>query len=182
MSDSESKPRAARPHDAPPILPGLESLRLVSVNHKTAALEVLEGVALSPDEVRALLARLRRAGIDAIGLATCNRNELYWISRSPAADATVETALGRTWRRPPAELHASTLRLTGAAAARHLFRVAAGLESQMVGESEILGQVRAALELASSEGAPAPILLATFRAALRFGGRARSCTGIGAGA
>jgi len=182
MSDSESKPRAALLGDAPATLAGLESLRLISVNHKTASLEVLEGVALAPGEVRALLARLRRAGIDAIGLATCNRNELYWMSRDPAADATVETALGRTWRRPPAEPHASTLRLTGAAAARHLFRVAAGLESLMVGESEILGQVRAALELASSEGVPEPILLAAFRAALRFGGRARSSTGIGAGA
>ena len=182
MSNSESKPRSMIHDEASASLPGLDALRVVSINHKTAPLEVLEGVALSPEDVGALLAGLGRAGIEAVGLATCNRNELYWIARSPADDMIVEHALFRTWRRPPAELHASALRLEGTEAARHLFRVAAGLESLMVGESEILGQARAALELAGSAAAPGPVLIETFRAALRFGGRARSCTRIGAGA
>jgi glutamyl-tRNA reductase len=85
-------------------------------------------------------------------------------------------------RQPPADFHRYSLELHGAPAARHLFRVAAGLESMMLGESEIVGQIRDALVLAEAAGSAGPLLTGLFRSALRFGRRARAETRIGVGA
>ena len=163
-------------------LGGLEALQLVSVSHRTAPIDVLERVALSPDQAGRLLRILKPSGIAGIVLATCNRTELYWIAGRGPDPRAVSLAMMQVWRDPPADFHRYSLELNGESAARHLFRVAAGLESLMLGEAEILGQMREALELAESQEAAGPLLTEMFRSALKFGRRARASTGIGVGA
>jgi glutamyl-tRNA reductase len=161
---------------------GIGAIRLHSISHRTAALGDLECMALSGAAQAALRQSLRAAGIHAVVLCTCNRTELYWHSARPADDAAAEEALlacAPAGTAPPREAFAS---VRGLAAARHLFRVAAGLESLVVGESEVLGQMRDAIDAAERDETAGFFLSGLFRAALRFGGRARSETGIGAGA
>ena len=161
---------------------GLHALQMVSVSHRTAPIGVLERVALSPDEARRLLHLLERSDIEAVVLATCNRTELYWLPAGHQDSHAVSRALTQVWREPPADFHRYALELEGLEAARHLFRVAAGLESLMLGESEILGQLRAALELAEAESRAGKLLSDLFRSAIKFGRRARASTSIGQGA
>ena len=151
----------------------LEPLRLLSVNFRTAPLDQLERVALDATRRDELVNRLRDLGITASTLLTCNRTELYWISRGADDDARVEQALSAASGAPlpPAQ------RASGREVARHLFRVASGLESLALGESEVLGQVRH-MRQRSTE----PLLSAMIGAALRCGRRARAWTSIGAGA
>jgi glutamyl-tRNA reductase len=117
---------------------------------------------------------------EAAALSTCNRTELYLVTDDPV---TAETdVLGQL-------AHASGVRLTellgplyslhGIDAARHLYRVTAGLDSMIVGEAEIQGQVKRAYELALVEGATGPILNRLFRGALAAGKRARTETAVG---
>jgi glutamyl-tRNA reductase len=114
-------------------------------------------------------------------LSTCNRTELYSYAVHPTDHARAEDLLMAAAQggAPPRERFAQA---DGLPAAAHLFRVAAGLESLVVGEAEVLGQVRHAIEVAEDAGTAGFFLSGLFRAALRFGGRARSETGIGTGA
>ncbi len=161
---------------------GVDALRVLTLSHRTAAFADLARMALPAPAQAALVQRLRDAGLEAVVLCTCNRTELYWYSRSADDDAVARAALiaaaGSTRRASGDGFD----RLRGGAAARHLFRVAAGLESLVVGEAEVLGQVRAAIETAERLGLAGFFLPALFHAALRFGGRARTETRIGQGA
>jgi glutamyl-tRNA reductase len=141
------------------------SLALVGVSHQVAPVELRERVAFDLDEAAALAHGLG----DVVCLSTCNRTELYvsGVDASAAADA-LERHAGRS-------LDGVAYRLHDDAAALHLFRVAAGLDSLVPGEGEILGQVRAAYEAA----APGPVLDHVFRQALAVGKRVRSETAIG---
>ena len=163
---------------APSSSSGLGALRALAIHHRNTSLPLLERVALSPARREALYARLRAHGIEAVVVSTCHRSELYYRART-AGDDVRALAL---WSAPIARAHVEPARLCGPAVARHLFRVAAGLESLVLGESEVLGQLRGALEAATQAGSPGPLLSRAFHAALRCGGRARSETGIGAGA
>jgi glutamyl-tRNA reductase len=162
--------------------PALDALQMVSVNHRTAPIEVLERVALSPDQAHGLLSRLRDAGIEAVVLATCNRTELYWRNGRDGDAHLVSRGMTQTWTEPLPEFHRYSVSLHGTGAVRHLFRVAAGLESLMQGEAEILGQLRAAFERADTVRSAGPMLSDLFRAAIKFGRRARAATAIGSGA
>ena len=103
-------------------------------------------------------------------LSTCNRTELYLATAEPGhAEALAVEVLGE------GELGALLYRLRDEAAALHLFRVSAGLDSMVPGEGEILGQVRAAYE----NGSPGPLLDRLFRQALHAGRKVRSQTAIG---
>jgi len=156
---------------------GLAALRVLSISHRTASIEELERIALAPADATRVGAQLRHRGIEAVALSTCNRTELYWRSAASTDDAIAEAAL-RGGRSLAEERF---LRLDGDRVVRHLFRVAVGLESQLVGESEVLGQVRHAAEHAVAAGASGPLLDRLFRAAVQFGRRARAETGIGTG-
>ena len=150
-------------------------LLLVGTSHRLAPVEVRERVALDSDGEAALARRLGEGG-EAVCLSTCNRTELYLAAADTEVAgerATVELAdLGRI---PRGELEPYLYRLEQDAAATHLFRVAAGLDSLVPGEGEIQGQVRAAYE----RGAVGPLLDRLFRHALQTGKRARSETAIG---
>lgn len=154
----------------------LSALRLLTINHHTAGLSRLQDSGLRPEAVTGLHGALAALGIEAVVLATCNRSELYWRCRSSADDDHAVRLMSDAIRTRPGEHLAP---LVGAAAARHLFRVCAGLESLIVGEAEILGQVRIALSAATCESA---LLARVFTAALRTGGLVRSGTGLSRGA
>ena len=120
---------------------------------------------------------------EAVALSTCNRTEVYVLSPDPARAAeAVAGALVAHTAIAPGELARARYLLRDERAAAHLFRVATSLDSMVVGESEIQGQVRSAWAVAAQEGASGPILDRLFRQALEVGKRVRSATAIGAGA
>jgi glutamyl-tRNA reductase len=138
---------------------------LVGLSHHVAPVELRERVTLD----RATAAELARSLGDAVCLSTCNRTELYLSSvDEERAVAALEAVAGEP-------LDAVLYRLHEDDAAVHLFRVAAGLDSLVPGEGEILGQVRDAYEAA----APGPMLDRVFRQALGVGKRVRTETAIG---
>jgi glutamyl-tRNA reductase len=147
------------------------SLTLVGVSHHRTPIELRERVALDLDACRALSAEL---GGGAVVLSTCNRTELYLEREDVAEDEAVAAVTDLAGDRGT-DLAAALYRLRDDGAALHLFRVAAGLDSLVPGEGEILGQVRSAFEA----GAPGPVLDRLFRQALHTGRRVRIETAIG---
>ena len=144
-------------------------LVLVGTSHKLAPVEVRERVALDAAEASALARELAAEGGEAVCLSTCNRTELY------VAGVEEQKAVVVLERLADGELGPHLYRLSDEAAALHLFRVAAGLDSMVPGEGEILGQVRAAYEA----GSCGPFLDRLFRMALHAGRKARVETAIG---
>ena len=147
-------------------------LALVGTSHHRAPVEVREQVALGRDEAQELAARLAADGCEAVCLSTCNRTELY-VAAADAEAAEREAVAVLASLEP--EVEPALYRLHDRAAAHHLFRVAAGLDSLVPGEGEILGQVRAAHEL----GTTGPLLDRVFRQALHAGRKVRAQTAIG---
>src|SRR6266542_4121212 len=115
-------------------------LSLVGISHRHAPVEVREQVALTARDAAELARELADRG-ECVCLSTCNRTELYVVG-----DGSETRALAALRSRGGDEVAALTYRLADHAAALHLFRVAAGLDSLVPGEGEILGQVRAAYE------------------------------------
>jgi len=152
------------------------------LSHKTAPLELREKLALPEGRAASLMVDLTGSGpvTEATVLSTCNRTELYLVATDPeAAGSEVPGELSSRAGVGQEDLGSHSYSLRGPEVARHLFRVAAGLDSMVLGESEIQGQVKRAHELALVEGASGPILNRLFRAAITAGGRVRSETGIG---
>jgi glutamyl-tRNA reductase len=148
------------------------SVVLVGISHHQAPVELRERAALDPERARELAGRLAGERGEAVCLSTCNRTELYLADEAgDEAERKAEAALLALEE----ELGPSLYRLRDEAAALHLFRVAAGLDSMVPGEGEILGQVRTAHDL----GATGPILDRLFRDALHAGKKARTETAIG---
>ena len=147
-------------------------LLLVGTSHHRAPVELRERVALGRDESQALAARLADGGVEAVCLSTCNRTELYVAALDgEEAEAAAVAALASL----EPDVEPALYRLRDRAAAHHLFRVAAGLDSLVPGEGEILGQVRVAHEL----GLTGPVLDRVFRQALHVGRKVRARTAIG---
>ena len=164
--------------------PALESLVAVGVSHRTATIDLRERVALDEPAARALLDDLRASPTltAAAVLSTCNRTELYALAAAPAAVDALRGALARPRGLSPANLASAGYARRGEAAVAHLFRVAAGLDSAVVGEPEIQHQVRRAAALAAGHGLLDDDLAAVFRHAVAAGRRVRRETGIGRGA
>jgi glutamyl-tRNA reductase len=159
----------------------LPSLVIVGVSHRTAPLEVREALAFAREELADALHALRaQAGLqEAMILSTCNRVELYGREgEAPAGEALQAFIHGYHGRLP--ELPASCVyRLAGAEAVRHAFRVAASLESMVIGESQILGQVKEAYHTAEQAGTLGATLGALRNRTLSAAKRVRTETGIG---
>jgi len=147
-------------------------LVLVGTSHHHAPVELREQVALDRDQAQVLAARLGEDGREAVCVSTCNRTELY--VAAPDADEAERAAAAALASLGP-EIEPALYRLRDRAAAHHLFRVAAGLDSLVPGEGEILGQVRVAHEL----GTTGPLLDRAFRQALHAGRKVRAQTAIG---
>ena len=159
----------------------MSELLALGVSHKTAPLDLRERLSLTEGRAVGALRELTdAAGIhEAAAISTCNRTELYLVVSDPVeAESTALGVLTRQAEIRPTELLGHLYSLRSGEAARHLFRVTAGLDSMIVGEAEIQGQVKRAYELALVEGGTGPILNRLFRGALAAGGRARDETGI----
>jgi glutamyl-tRNA reductase len=159
----------------------MAELLALGVSHKTAPLELRERLALTEGRAVGVLADLvERAEIsEAAAISTCNRTELYVYAADPVdAESGVLGLLAREAETQPTDLVGHLYSMRGPAAAEHLMRVTAGLDSMIIGEAEIQGQVKRAYELALVEGATGPVLNRLFRSALAAGKRARSETGI----
>jgi glutamyl-tRNA reductase len=147
-------------------------LVLVGTSHHHAPIELREQVALGREDAQDLAARLAQGGREAVCLSTCNRTELY-IAAENAEQAEQDAVAALATLGP--EVEPALYRLQDRAAAHHLFRVAAGLDSLVPGEGEILGQVRLAHEL----GTTGPLLDRVVRQALHAGRKVRAQTAIG---
>jgi glutamyl-tRNA reductase len=159
-------------------------LLAVGLDHRCAPLELRERVAYSRAETESLLVRLmaRPEVAEAFVLSTCNRTEVYLRpnEQEGAYRAAMDLAFGS--RAPEVEREGRFWVLRDAEAARHLLAVSAGLESMVLGEPEILGQVRRAGELADATGSLGLELRRLLRAGMHTGRRARAETEIGDGA
>ena len=156
-------------------------LLALGISHKTAPLPLRERLALPEGRAAGVLRDLvaHPEIHEAVAISTCNRTEIYLVASDPVeAETAALASLSRQSGIPPTELLGSLYSPRGMEAARHLFGVAAGLESMIVGEAEIQGQVKRAYELALVEGATGPITNRLFRDALATGKRARTETAI----
>ena len=163
----------------------MSELLALGVSHKTAPLELRERVALTEGRAAGVIRELVETAAvrEAAAISTCNRTELYLCAADPvAAESQALSVLAREADIRPTELVGHLYSLHGGEAATQLFRVAAGLESMIVGEAEVQGQVKRAYELALVEGVTGPILNRLFRGALAAGKRARAETRLGEGA
>src|ERR671919_1633907 len=160
----------------------MNELLLIGISHKTAPVELRERVALPEGRAVSVLRELVSTDEihEAVALSTCNRTELYMVvGDDVVAESTALGILARQADIRPTELVSHLYSLRNGDAARHLFRVTSGLDSMIVGEAEIQGQVKRAYELALVEGATGPILNRMFRGALAAGKRARTETAVG---
>jgi glutamyl-tRNA reductase len=158
------------------------SLVVVGLNHRTVPVELLERMAVPPEGLpKALHALARREHLaEVVLLSTCNRTEVYaHATLFHPAMQDVRDFLTDTSGIDPDEFSDLLYAYYDDAAVAHLFGVAAGLDSMIIGEGEILGQVREAWQVAEHEGASGPMLSRTFRHAIEVGKRARTETGIG---
>jgi len=157
---------------------------LIGCSHRTAPVELRERVAFTADQALDAAGELRKRGIldEAVVLSTCNRSELYGVPASPESAATdeMEEFLTSYHRISRVELEGRLYRWEGAEAVRHLFRVASGLDSMLLGEAEILGQLKTAYGQALEHGSTGPVLNRAFQGALEVGKRVRAETEVGA--
>jgi glutamyl-tRNA reductase len=157
------------------------TLLALGVSHKTAPLPVRERLALPEGRAVSVLRELvGHADIhEAVAISTCNRTEVYLVASDPVeAESATLAILSRQAGIRPTELFGAIYSLRDADAVRHLFEVAAGLDSMIVGEAEVQGQVKRAYELALVEGVTGPVSNRLFRDALAAGKRVRTETSI----
>jgi glutamyl-tRNA reductase len=155
-------------------------LSTVGLTHQTTPLALRERAAIGEDAAAAVLARIRSAGTiaEAVVLSTCNRTEFYTVSGSPDAAGSAFAAFAADRGIPLSDLAGTMLILHDRPAALHAVRVASGLESMIVGEPQILGQVRRAHALARRYGSAGPVLNRLMQTAVAAGRRVRRETGL----
>ena len=153
---------------------------LVGLNHRTAPLEVREELAFPKDRIDQALPALRARLGEAAILSTCNRTEVYGATEDlHGATEQVKNFLEGHGGSSLSDFAPYLYERTNDDAARHLFRVASGLDSMIVGETQILGQVRDSLAAASDSQTVQVPLMGLFHAAVRTGRRAREETDVG---
>jgi glutamyl-tRNA reductase len=160
------------------------SVVVVGLNHRTVPLELLERMNVSPTRLPKVLGDLagREHISEVVVLSTCHRTEVYAVAeRYHGAVQDIRNAFSEMAFIPPEDFSDHLYTYFDEGAVNHLFSVAAGLDSVVLGESEILGQVRQAWQSAQDEGVAGPRLAALFRHARIAGKRARTETAIGRG-
>src|SRR5580693_5714315 len=157
------------------------AFNILGINHRTASVALREQVVFADDRLRAALLALRQeSGVaEALILSTCNRTELYW-----SGSATPEEVSQWLERH-----HGNNVNLTASLyvhqerlAVEHAFNVASGLDSMVLGEAQILGQLKDAYRIAQETGSTGPWLNKLFQSAFSAAKRVRSETRIGANA
>lgn len=170
-------PDAAGPALIPEQVGPSGPVSMLGWSHSRAPLAVLEQVAVPQGERAALLAQLGRVDREVVLLSTCSRTEVY---AGPSASLDEQlVVLAQQRGCPPEVLAATAERRVGSAAVEHLFRVTSGLESRIVGEPEVCGQVRRAVRDARRAGTVGPVLTGAFGAAVRCAQRMRDVSGLG---
>jgi glutamyl-tRNA reductase len=164
------------------------NILLIGLSHKTAPIEVRERLAFTPAMLRSTMthfgpihsqARLNDV-CEGVILSTCNRLEVYALVHNPKiATEAIIALLSRACDIAPEAFAQHLYIYNDEEASRHLLRVATGLDSMVLGEPQILGQITNAFEAALSQGAAGTVLSALFRAAIHTGKRARTETAIG---
>ncbi len=168
-------------------------LLTIGLNHKTASVELREKLSFTSAGLCAFLERLDTAALvapqlansahtlyETVILSTCNRLEFYVLTLHPQnAIEEIIALMSQTFHVAADDFRANLFHLEGEAAVSHLMRVAAGLDSLVLGESQILGQVVAAYRTASAHNTVGPILSRLFEMSIHAGKRARTETGIG---
>jgi glutamyl-tRNA reductase len=160
------------------------SVVVIGIEHQHAPLSLLEAVAVGEADLHKVLGALRhrRNLQETVVLSTCLRTEVYaMVDRFHDAVAEVYEVLAEHCRVSTDELAAHAMVRFDDDVTAHLFAVDAGLESTVLGESEVVGQVRRAFEIAREEGVCGPVLSALFQHALQTGKRVRTETGIARG-
>jgi len=160
----------------------MSELLAIGVSHKTAPVEVRERLALPEARAGDFVRDLRGAAEvhEAVAISTCNRTELYLVVGDPVeGESTVLAMLASQAGIRPTELASAIYSHRNCEAARHLYRVTAGLESMIVGEAEIQGQIKRAYDSALAKDAVGPLTNHLFKAALAAGKRVRTETAIG---
>lgn len=160
-------------------------LLMLGFNHRTAPLALRESLAFNPDQAAAAIADLRSRyqASECVLLSTCNRTELY-VARPIHDPPTVDdlrSLIAQHTQAHPDEMQAASIHREQEEAASHLFRVSAGLDSMVVGEPQILGQVKRAYEQADRHGAVGPVMHRLFQAAITASKNVRNQTGIDQG-
>jgi glutamyl-tRNA reductase len=157
------------------------ALLAIGMSHKTAPLALRERIALPEGRASSVLREIVRHDEihEAVAISTCNRTEVYLVAGDAVeAESAALASMSRQAGVRPTELMQAVYSLRDEDAARHLFEVTAGLDSMIVGEAEVQGQVKRAYELALVEGVTGPISNRLFRDAIAAGKRARTETGI----
>jgi glutamyl-tRNA reductase len=156
---------------------------LVGLNHRTAPVEVRERVSFTAEQSRRAADELRSRGIleETLVLSTCNRSEVYGVPPESMHDSLkgLSSFLSEFHSVGSEILTSSLYHHYDRNAVRHLFRVSAGLDSMLLGEAEILGQIRDAYKVAHEQGATGPVLNRLFQGALEVGKRVRTETQLG---
>ncbi len=158
-------------------------LQMVGCSHHNSPVEVRERLAFSPEQARDALVQLRQRFPDAeaVLISTCNRVELYTATEAadgcPSHHEMVEF-LARFHGLQPVEVFDGLFERTGEDAVRHLFMVAASLDSMVVGEAQILSQVKQAYDAATDQNSTGPLTHAVFQAAIRVAKRVATETAI----
>ena len=154
----------------------------VGLNHRTAPVELRERLAVTEARLPEALARLKRwPGIDeGVILSTCNRVELYAVVKDTefGLESLSEYMVTIAADVSPGQVEPHLYRLDGADAVKHLFRVSASLDSMVIGEPQILGQVKEAFEAALAEKSTGVVLNKVVKKAISVGKRVRTETGI----
>ena len=161
------------------------NLLLLGVSHKTAPVELRERLDFSSRDLGAAVEALgtRPAAAESVVLSTCNRSEIYVASSDPGrAREELVDFLAEYHQLPREQFLPHLFVYDDAEAARHLFRVSAGLDSLVVGEPQILGQVKDAFQVAAQRHCTGPLLGKVFDWAFGVGKRVRSETSLGEGA
>jgi glutamyl-tRNA reductase len=156
-------------------------IAVAGMSHRSAPIEVRERVAFPPCAAREFIGRLTREGVasEAVLLSTCNRTEVYAVVEDEGARGRLLDLLAEDRGVEREILEHDTYWMVDDRAVRHLYRVASSLDSMVVGEAQVLGQVREAYRAATEERCSGPILNRLFHTSLRVGKRVRSETGIG---
>jgi glutamyl-tRNA reductase len=160
----------------------LAGLLVVGANHRTSPLAVRDRLFVEDTAVPGFLARLRQAGVpQALALSTCDRVEVQTVAAGTATAGAVMRVMAEQAGLAPDALGPELYTLRGVAAARHIFAVAASLDSLIVGEPQVLGQLKASHRLASAAGLIGPELDSVLQAAYAAAKRVRTETAVGEG-
>ncbi len=156
-------------------------LVFIGWNHRGACLDLREKLAFTPESARQAMEGLRREHILSEGaiVSTCNRSEIYGLTESEEGVSEIARYLSEFHSIDEETLRQTSLSGEGDQAARHLFQVAAGLDSMVLGEAQILGQIRDSLKRAVESGAARSVTNRLFQAAMECGKRVRTETALG---